>query len=328
VSEGSRHGLSTLRVDPRSMALSMHGEPVTLPSRPIYVSTDPAARHALVSYTSPSGVTVHAIAPGGAAGSPLAQPPLELGIYAHQVLVDPAGSMAILVARGNVPTASRTEDPGALDVLDYQHGRLTNRISIAPNGGVGFHPRYVGFHPSRPWIFVSLSQQNELGVFEKRGDGSVGAAAQFEVNSLADPEHIRQGQLTGALHVHPNGKFVYLANRAVNAAKVDGKSVFAGGENNVAVFSIDQETGRPTLIQNADTHGMGPVEFAFDPSGRILLVANMMRLWVNDEGIPRVVPPNLAVFRVREDGKLDFVRQYDIDSGERTLFWVGVSSLP
>jgi 6-phosphogluconolactonase len=328
ISAGSKHGLTAFRIDPASKGLSTNGPPVPLPSRPIYVSIDPAARHALVTYTNPSGVTVHPLASDGTTGPPVIQAPLQFGIYAHQLLVDRTGTVAILVARGNVPTASRTEDPGALNVLGYQDGLLSNRATITPNQGLGFHPRYAEFHPSRPWLFVSLSQQNEIGVYEKQRDGTLSARRLFAKNSLADPDHVQPGQLAGALHVHPDGRFVYLANRAVNAVKVEGQPVFAGGENSIAVFAINQKSGEPVLLQNVDTRGMGAVEFAFDPSGRILVVANMMRLWVRDEKSLRDVPPSLAIFRVRADGKLDFVRKYDIDSGDHTLFWMGVSSLP
>jgi 6-phosphogluconolactonase len=327
VSAGTHHGLSLFRIDPMSAALSRRGEPEPLASRPIYVSADRSEQHVLVAYTSPTSITVHPSSPDGTLGPSMTQPPLNLGIYGHQILVDPTNTMAILVARGNVAAHSRTEDPGALDVLGYKNGVLRNRVAIAPNGGFGFHPRYLDFHPSRPWIFVSLSQQNAIGVYEKQKDGTLSASL-FERNSLADPDHLRAGQLSGALHVHPNGKFVYLANRSTAASTVDGKPVFAGGENGIAVFKINKKTGEPSLIQNVDTRGIGPVEFAFDPNGHLLVVANMLRLWVSDAGSLRSIPPNLAIFRVRDDGKLEFVRKYDLESGDRTLFWMGVSSRP
>ena len=328
VTAGNQHRLSTLHIDPGTLAFSVQGGPIPLPSRPIFVGTDPSARHALISYTSPSGVTVHDIMSDGAASAALTQPPLELGPYAHQILVDPAGRGAIVVARGNVPTSSRSEDPGALDTLTYENGHLASQSSVAPNSGVGFHPRYVGFHPTRPWLFVSLSQQNQLGVFQRHPDGRLSATAVFEANSLADPAHVRQGQLTGALHVHPSGRFVYLANRAVGFEPVDGKSVFTGGENSIAVFAVDPKTGRPTLIQNVDTRGLGPVEFAFDPGGKVLVVANMTPLWVRQQGTLEHVAPSLVTFRVGEDGKLEFLHRYEVEQGEHTLFWVGVGALP
>jgi hypothetical protein len=102
----------------------------------------------------------------------------------------------------------------------------------------------------------------------------------------------------------------------------------SGGENNIAVFAISQDTGEPTLIQNAETPGMHARTFALDPSGRILVAGNLMQLSVRDSKGVSVVPASLAVFRVRGDGKLDFARKYDIDVGSRNLFWMGIVPLP
>ncbi len=136
-------------------------------------------------------------------------------------------------------------------------------------------------------------------------------------------------QAAGTIHMHPTGKFVYLANRATSTTDFKGKPVFAGGENTIAVFAINQATGEPALIQNIDTRGMSARTFALDPSGRILVAANQIPLMVRDGSNVRTVPAGLAVFRVRADGKLDFVRKYDVQAGGgKNLFWVGIVPLP
>jgi len=132
----------------------------------------------------------------------------------------------------------------------------------------------------------------------------------------------------GTIHVHPNGRFVYLANRASGTTDFHGQTVFVGGENSIAVFSANQNTGEPALIQNADTRGIHARTFALDPSGRILVAANMMQLLVRDANSVSVVPASLAVFRVHGDGKLDFVRKYEVDVGSSTMFWMGITALP
>ena len=54
----------------------------------------------------------------------------------------------------------------------------------------------------------------------------------------------------------------------------------------------------------------------------------MMQLSVRDGSGVRSVPASLAVFRVGDDAKLDFVRKYDIDVGSKNIFWMGITSLP
>jgi len=325
---GSQHGLTAFRIDPASGALLPHGQPASLPSRPIHVTVDIPGTHVLAAYNDPSGVTVHRIEPDGTIGSQVKQPALDVGIYGHQVRVDPSNDMVILMTRGNGPTPTKPEDPGALKVFSYKDGLLANRLSIAPGGGFNFQVRHLDFHPSRRWVFVSLERQNKLDVFQKQKDGTLSANPLFSKDTLVDPGNVRPGQALGTIHMHPNGKFVYLANRASGTMEFAGKPVFAGGENNIAVFAINQETGEPTLIQNIDTRGIHVRTFALDPSGRILVAANMMQMSVRDKDGVNTIPASLAVFRVRSDGKLEFARKYDLNVGSRNLFWMGIVPLP
>lgn len=328
---GSQHGLSAFRIDPATGSLELHGRPVSLRSRPIHVSVDMTGTHVLVAYNDPSGLTVHRIAQDGTVADEIKQSAnLDVGIYAHQIRVDPSNKMAILVTRGNGPTRDKPEDPGALRVFSYTDGVLKNRIAIAPGGGFDFQPRHIEFHPTQPWIFVSLERQNKLEVYEKRNDGTLSPAPLFVKETLADPAHIHPGQAVGTLHLHPNGRILYIANRAGGTTNFDGKPVFIGGENSIAVFSINQSTGEPTLIQNADTHGGTPRTFALDAGGRILVAGNQSALLIRDGATVRTVPAGLTVFRINPDGKLDYVRKYDAESAGagKSLFWMGLVSLP
>lgn len=49
-----------------------------------------------------------------------------------------------------------------------------------------------------------------------------------------------------------------------------------------------------------------------------------MGLKVRDGGMVRDVPARLSVFRIGGDGRLEFARTYDIDVGERTMWWMGM----
>jgi 6-phosphogluconolactonase len=326
---GSQHGLSAFRIDSTSGALLPYGQPASLPSRPIHLTTDIPGTHVLAAYNDPSGITVHRIEPDGTIGTQVKQTQaLDVGIYGHQVRVEPANDMVILMTRGNGPTPTKAEDPGALKLFNYKDGVLTNRVSIAPGGGFNFQVRHLDFHPSRPWVFVSLERQNKLDVFEKLKDGTLSKNPMFSKDTLADSGNVRPGQALGTIHMHPNGRFVYLANRASGTTDFEGKPVFVGGENSIAVFTINQSTGEPTLIQNIDTRGIHARTFALDPSGRILIAGNMMQMSVHGKDGVKTVPASLAVFRVRSDGKLEFARKYDLDVGSRNMFWMGIVSLP
>jgi len=218
VPRGMRHGVSAFRIDPKSGALQALGQPISLAARPIHLSVDRSGTHVLIAYNDPSGVTVHRLNGDGTIGALVEQPlPLDTGIYAHQIRVDASNRTAILVTRGNGPTKDKPEDRGALKVFSYADGMLKNRASIAPNGGVDFQPRHLDFHPSQPWVFVSLERQSKLQVYQMSKDGSLGANPLFTKNSLVDPAHKALRQNAGTVHIHPNGRFVYQANRSASS---------------------------------------------------------------------------------------------------------------
>ena len=325
-SGANHHGVSAFRIDASSGSLKPLGRPVPLAARPIHLSVDIPGTHVLIAYNEPSSLTVHRIMPDGSVGSQIEQPArLDTGIYAHQVRVDPSNKMVILVTRGNGPAGSKPEDPGALKILSYQDGVLSSRQSVAPGGGFGFQPRHLDFLGQ--WVYVSLERQNKLQVYGKLKDGKLTSEPLFTKDSVTDP--LRRGQAAGTVHVHPNGKFLYQANRAGGTTDFEGERVFAGGDNAIAVWAINQSTGEPTLIQNADTHGSTPRTFALDASGKILVAANQNAMTVREGQQVRAIPASLAVFRIRGDGKLDFVRNYDVATdGAKNLFWMGLVSLP
>jgi 6-phosphogluconolactonase len=103
--------------------------------------------------------------------------------------------------------------------------------------------------------------------------------------------------------------------------------VFAGGENSVAVFALDERTGEPTLIQSEDTRGFEARTFGIDPSGRIAIAANQKAMAVQEGGAVSQTAPNLAVYRIGADGKLSYVRKYDVTQGGEA-FWLGIVALP
>ena len=319
---GNRHHLTALRIDPASGTLSQHGGSIPLPSRPIHNATDVPSEHVLVAFNNPGAIRIYRINQDFSAGGEVAQHGnIRPGIFPHQVRVTPDNRKAILVSRGHDAAGGKPEEPGALQVFDYRDGVLSDQVSVAPNGGYGFGPRHLDFHPTKPWVYVSLERQNALAMFEHDGD-RLSAGPRFQKDALAAPA--RAHQLVGTVHVHPNGRTVYVANRASDTVDLGGQRVFAGGENSLAVYAIDQSTGEPTIIQHVDTRGIHPRTFHIDPSGQLLVVAHIMGLTVRDGGSLRAVATRLSLFRVGADGKLEFVRAYDVDSGDRTMWWMGM----
>jgi 6-phosphogluconolactonase (cycloisomerase 2 family) len=322
---GTKHHVTAWRIDPASGALSPHSEPIALPTRPIHMTLDNPSENILVAFSNPSGLQVYRVNPDMSPGAQVTQPePIDPGIYGHQVRVSLDNRKVILVTRGHDAAGAKPEEPGALKVFDYEGGKLTNEASVAPNGGYGFGPRHLDFHPTEPWVYVSLERQNRLDMFTFENGGALSREARYQKGTLGEPGNIRGRQAVGTVKLHPSGRFAYVANRA---SSTDQAGVFVGGENTLAVFAIDPATGEPSAIQHVDTRGIHCRNFHIDPSGRLLVASHITGLPVKDGAGTRFVPACLSVFRIGDDGKLDFVRKYDVEVGDKQMFWMGMVTL-
>jgi 6-phosphogluconolactonase len=274
----------------------------------------------LVAYNDPSGVTVHHIASDGTIGEEVRQAvPPDGGIYGHQVLATPDNDAVILVARGNEAAAGKPEDPGALKVFGLRDGQLTLRQSVAPEGGLGFGPRHIDFHPTLPLVFVSLERQNRLAVFGLR-DGLMTPEPLFTAETLQRPGAHPPQQLVGGLHVHPNGRHVYVANRSDAMGEFQGQPIgLEGYQNGIAVFDLDAE-GRPSLVQSVEVESFHPRTFSLDASARMMVAATIKGRRTR-EGMR---PANLAIFRVGADGRLELSSSLPVETGEAMQFWTGM----
>jgi len=324
---GTEHHVTAFRIDPASGALTPHGTPIRLPTRPIHMTTDIPSRNILVAFNNPSALRIYRVNEDFSPGEEVKQPgPIDAGIFAHQVRVSPDNRLVILVTRGNEGTPTKAEDPGALKVFDYKDGVLANEVSIAPNGGKEFGPRHLDFHPTKPWMYVSIETQNKMYTY-LMDNGRIKPEIAYRAETLAEPNNIRSRQAAGTVHVHPNGRFLYGANRAQATVEFQGKQVFKGGENSIVVYSINQSSGEPTPIQHIETQKIHPRTFHIDPSGRLLVAQHNLPVNVRDGDAVETLPAGMSVFRIGDDGKLTFARKCDVEVGDKTMFWMGMVPL-
>jgi 6-phosphogluconolactonase (cycloisomerase 2 family) len=305
---GNTHTLTAFAIA-TSGALAPLGPSRELLSRPIHCTVDHGGRFILTAYPKPSAITVHRIEPDGSLGTEVAQSePRDAGIYAHQVRVTPSNNSVILVTRGNHALPDRKEERGALKVFRFEDGQLRDERSVSLERSDGFQPRHVDFHPTRPFMYVALEAQNELLVFDFDSDENLSTTPRFSCSTLSGT--VGNGIGASAIHFHPNGHSIYVANR-------DGTD---GGEDNIAVFAVDPATGEPHVIQHADPRAVHVRTFAIDPTGRLLVAASIRQAGA--------VPAGLSVFQIGADGSLTFLRKCDIDTAQGALWWSGIVSAP
>ena len=59
----------------------------------------------------------------------------------------------------------------------------------------------------------------------------------------------------------------------------------------------------------------------------MLVAQHNLPVDVKDGNAIRTAPAGLSVFRIGDDGKLAYVRKYDIDVADKTMFWMGMVKL-
>ena len=73
------------------------------------------------------------------------------------------------------------------------------------------------------------------------------------------PGDFQGNNTTAEVQVHPSGRFLYGSNR---------------GHDSIAIFAIDEATGRLRPLGHQSTQGKTPRNFGIDPTGTFLLAAN------------------------------------------------------
>ncbi len=324
---GTRHGLYAFSIDPETGKLAEHGPPLVPPlGRIIHLSIDPAGRHLVLAHNRAARLSSVRLNTDGSLAGFIEQAPATTGFFTHQALLDAAGTGLVACGLGAEASPTAPEEPGSLTVFRYEEGRLTQQQTVLPGRGLG--PRHLAYRGDR--VFVAMERGNQLFSYRYR-QGAIEEPADHALPTLAHPDNVRPRQRVGAIHLHPDGTHLYLSNRADGNIKHDatGQSVdvFAGGENNIALFSLEPGSDEPRLVEHYDTHGIEPRTFTIEPSGRFLIVGNQAQRNVLDaSGSLRAIPPSVAVFEIGEGGRLQYLRKHDFKRGD--VFWVGAVQLP
>lgn len=250
-------GVSALAIDPRTAMLTMLNQQPSTGASPCYISLDRTGKNALVANYSSGNVAVLPVRPDGQLAPPSAtdqhQPPH--GPHQNQ---DQSHAHSFLPAPDNRYVFSA--DLGTDKVYSYQFdaasGKLTPQPAPAFVGKPGAGPRHLTFHPNGRWAYL----ENELNstVVALHYDAKAGTFQEIETKSTL-PAGFGGTSYGADVHVSPDGRFLYTSNR---------------GDNSLAVFSIAPADGRLALVQHVSTQGNWPRNFALDPSGSVLLVAN------------------------------------------------------
>ena len=321
--KGSYHSILACSIDRKTGEPAILGPKKRVPYRPIHLSTDERGENLFVAYNNPSSMSVHKIEANGDIGDTRIQLSKDqAGIFGHQVRITPNGKTVILVCRGYDASDTTSEQPGCLKIFDLTDGEICHTKTISPFGGLGFGARHLDFHPSGHCFYLATERQSELHTF-KIADHGISNNPLFTASTLSKPLQSGVRQANSAVHVHPSGKFVYVSNRTYPAAPKNDR-VRPNGEDNIAVFEINEISYEPSLIQSADTLGSLPRTFSIHNSGKMLVAANSEAARkINSKGKATSLPLSLVSYKIGENGKLVLKHQIKFKDKNQLLFWAG-----
>jgi 6-phosphogluconolactonase len=249
--------VSAYAIDPITAKLTFLNQQPSGGGDPSYVSLDPSGHYLMVANFLGGSVAVFALRPDGSIGRRTAfvqhiglslDPNDPRHAHAHSIRFDPSHRFALLADLGMDKIFVYRLNPktGALTANDPPFA------SVAPGSG----PRHTAFDPRGRYVYVINQTANSITRFG--WDSDRGVLTQFETVSTL-PERFKGENTAAEILMHPNGKFLYATNR---------------GDNSVAVFSVQTNTGCLTPIQHISTQGKTPRNAEFDPTGKWLLVSN------------------------------------------------------
>ena len=249
-------GVSAYAIDPETGALTFLNQQSSGGGAPCHLVVDATGRNVLVAnYTGGSVASLRIAKKNGRLrkatafiqheGSSVLKP-RQAAPHGHSINVSPGNNFAVAADLGL--------DKVLVYAFDARKGKLTPAgfAKVAPGAG----PRHFAFHPNGKFGYVI----NEITLTVTAFSWNETKGELKELQTITTlPVERGKGMSTAEVQVHPSGKFLYGSNR---------------GHNTIAVFRINEDTGKLKPVQHQSTLGKTPRNFGLDPTGKFLIAAN------------------------------------------------------
>jgi len=250
-------GVAAYAIDPATAKLTLINQQSTGGPGPAFVGVDGSGKIAMVANYGGGSVESLPIKDDGSLGEPASffqhegssvDPARQKEPHAHSINATPDDKYAVAA------------DLGLDKLLVYKLDTATGKMSpndppfakTPPGGG----PRHLAFAPDGKFAYLVNEMGCSVTVFSY--DGSRGVLTQVQTVSALPGE--KSPKYSGAeVQVHPSGKFVYASIRGLDV---------------IAIFRVDQATGKLTPAGHQSSGGKTPRNFRIDPTGTFLLAAN------------------------------------------------------
>lgn len=241
--------ISAFAVDGKSGKLTFLNSQPSQGGAPCHLIVDPTGKNVLAANYSGGSCICLPVEADGKLGKASSfrqhEGPRKNG---HSIHVDKADNYALCCDLGL--------DQVIIYAFDAGKGTLTPHGAFHTAKGAG--PRHFAWQPDGKTAYVN--GETDLTLIVCDYDAEKGALAQRQVLSTLPKDVERKGGSTAETVVHPNGKFVYVSNR--------------DPYNSIAIFSIDPKSREVKAVGHQAKGIKTPRNFAIEPTGKYMLVAN------------------------------------------------------
>jgi 6-phosphogluconolactonase len=249
--------VTAFSIDAKSGELKRLNQKPSSGASPCHVVVDRGGKHVLVANYSGGNASVLSIEDEGRLGNRTGfsqhtgkgpDRSRQEAPHAHSINLDSANRFAFVADLGldQVFIYRYDADKGTLEKNEPPS------VKVAPKSG----PRHFTFHPSGRYAYVINEMANTVTAMTYDADKGILTPIQT-ISTL--PEGSKKSNTTAEVQVHPSGKFLYGSNR---------------GHDSIAIFTIDEKTGKLTAAGHQAEGIKTPRNFGIDPTGKFMLVAN------------------------------------------------------
>jgi len=248
VNEGQA-SVSAFAVDAATGNLKFLNSQPSQGGAPCHLIVDPSGKNVLAAnYSGGSCICIPIGSDGNLSKEASFQQHVGKKKNGHSIHVDHANKFAFCCDLGL--------DKVIIYAFDPSKGTLTSHGAFDTPKGAG--PRHFAWHPDGKRCYVN--GESDLTIIACDYDADKGILTQKQVLSTLPKTVVRKGGSTAETVVHPSGKFVYVSNR--------------DPYNSIAIFSIDPKTHELTAVGHESRGIKTPRNFAIEPTGKYMLVAN------------------------------------------------------
>lgn len=251
--------LSAYSIDKETGMLELLNEQSVVGRGTAHVSVDPLGEFVYVSNYSEGNLVVYRIHEDGSVSEAVDNVQHEGSSVNEQRQQGPHVHSIIPSQDGRFIYVS---DLGIDKIKIYEVDRETGELSAAEipyfENEPGSGPRHFTIHQNGE--FAYSVEELSVTVAVLKVDSENGSLDQIQRLSLLPEGVDREDTMSGAdIHISPDGQFLYVSVR---------------GEDLIAIYSIDAESGELSVVGHESTVGSHPRNFMIDEKGEFLIVAN------------------------------------------------------